>query len=234
MPFQCPKCGKFFKTEKTIRKHMERKIPCDRKFICQKCNKEFKTKQNYNTHINRKTSCKPIQGDPTKQADNPNKTCMYCYKKFVNTQNRNRHYNVCKIKNGGMSMLFDTIMENQKKEIVKLKEEQNRELDKLKKENNKKLNDLMKEINILKNNKIQPMEPMEGVVNNNITNNITNNNTVNLNVTLLGNSTTEGNYKITEHFRGKGLKIIDGPLEENAKNLQIIDKIDIIIKNSHF
>lgn len=57
--------------------------------------------------MNRKTPCEPIAGDPTKNT--PPNTCHFCYKKMKNKYNLRNHFDTCKIKNGGMNILFDEI-----------------------------------------------------------------------------------------------------------------------------
>ena len=214
MPFSCEKCGRELKTLKTLERHMNRKIPCDKIYKCPKCNKEFKLKKRYTEHLKRKTPCKPIQGNPTEEIDDPKRTCNYCYKKFTQFSSLKRHYKTCKVKNGGMRMLFGTIMKEQKREINKLKK---------------------KIAGMEKNQKNQVIPVAVNNINNNINNTINNtvNNTINLNVNILGYNSSESHDKIRNHFRGHALRIMDGPLDENAGNLQIINKIDAMIKNSY-
>lgn len=59
--FACIKCKKEFKSKQELKRHLNRKIPCDRKLQCKRCKKEFKTKQHLNQHINRKTNCEIIE-----------------------------------------------------------------------------------------------------------------------------------------------------------------------------
>ena len=88
---------------------MMKKIPCDRKLKCDKCNIIFKNISNLKRHINRKNPCEPITGDPTQPT--PMNTCHFCYRKFAHKQSLHNHFNTCKIKNGGMDLLFKKIEE---------------------------------------------------------------------------------------------------------------------------
>jgi len=106
-PLVCKKCNRKFGAIQTLDRHLKKKIPCDRVLKCKKCNKEFKLKANLLRHQNRKTPCEPIQGDPTIKVG-PN-TCIYCRKVFKSKYNVTAHLNICKIKNGGMEILFDEV-----------------------------------------------------------------------------------------------------------------------------
>lgn len=104
---KCNKCDKVFSTATNLQKHMNKKTPCYKILRCEKCNKIFNHKGAFNKHKNRKTPCEPIQGNPMENT--PKNTCHFCYKKFKNKYNLKNHFNVCKIKNGGMSLLFEKI-----------------------------------------------------------------------------------------------------------------------------
>lgn len=117
---ECKKCGTKFGTIQNLENHTKKKIPCDRVLKCEKCNKIFKHKGHLNTHMNRKTPCEPIQGDPTKQT--PENACHFCYKKFKSKYSLKNHFNVCKIKNGGMALLFKKV-ERLEKENKEMKEQ---------------------------------------------------------------------------------------------------------------
>ena len=104
---QCKKCERKFSTASNLEKHLKKKIPCNRVLKCEKCEKVFKYESEFKKHQDRKTPCEPIQGDPTKET--PENTCHFCYKKFSGKQALNRHYNICKIKNGGMVLLFNEV-----------------------------------------------------------------------------------------------------------------------------
>ena len=112
-PLVCKKCNRKFGTLQKLERHLKKKIPCDRVLTCEKCNKVFKQLGHLTKHQNRKTLCEPIQGDPTIKVG-PN-TCIYCRKVFKSKYNVTAHLGVCKIKNGGMEILFD--------EVKRLKEE---------------------------------------------------------------------------------------------------------------
>jgi uncharacterized C2H2 Zn-finger protein len=104
---QCKKCRKPFSTASNLDKHLKKKRDCSSVLKCNKCEKIFKYESDLKKHENRKTMCEPIHGDPTKQT--PKNTCHFCYKKLSNTQSIQRHYNICKIKNGGMALLFKEV-----------------------------------------------------------------------------------------------------------------------------
>ena len=120
MATECKKCGIKFGSFQNLEKHLNKKIPCNRTLKCEKCNKIFKHKGHLNSHMNRKTPCEPIQGDPTKKT--PENACHFCYKKFKSKYNLKKHFNICKIKNGGMGLLFKKV-ERLEKENRAMKEQ---------------------------------------------------------------------------------------------------------------
>jgi hypothetical protein len=117
----CDKCDKTFSDTRGLERHKKKKAPCDRKLKCDKCNKVFKHISNLKRHQNRKNPCDPILGDPTKNT--PPNTCHFCYRKFAHKQSLTNHFNICKIKNGGMSLLFKKI-EDLTNEVKQLKQNQ--------------------------------------------------------------------------------------------------------------
>jgi hypothetical protein len=121
-PLVCKRCNRKFGTLQKLERHAKKKIPCDRTLECEKCNKEFKQLGHLKKHQNRKTPCEPIQGDPTVKVG-PD-TCIYCRKVFKSKYNVKAHLGVCKIKNGGMEILFD--------EVKRLKEENKKIQEKVK------------------------------------------------------------------------------------------------------
>ena len=104
---KCVKCGCSFSTHQMLEKHSKKKIPCDRLIECKKCLKKFTQPCDLKRHNRRKTPCEPIQGNPCNKT--PNNSCHFCGKQFSNKSCRNRHFNVCKIKNGGMMLLFEKV-----------------------------------------------------------------------------------------------------------------------------
>lgn len=115
----CPKCVKTFSSQYSLTSHMNRKIPCDRTIKCGVCQKQFTRLHDLKKHQNRKTSCEPIQGNPIEQV--PPLTCHFCYKLFKNKYSLKRHFNTCKIMNGGMALLFKRVeqLENENRELKK-------------------------------------------------------------------------------------------------------------------
>lgn len=103
----CKKCNKKLSSTQGLEKHLKRKIPCDKVIHCPKCDKIFKTTQLLLTHQNRKTPCEPIVGNPTEPT--PKNACMFCGRQLSSKQSLKNHFNTCKIKNGGMALLFEKV-----------------------------------------------------------------------------------------------------------------------------
>ena len=101
----CKKCDRVFSSFQSLERHGDRKISCVRVLKCDKCGKVFSQISNLQSHVQRKNTCEPIQGNTHQQT--PPDTCHFCYQKFKNKYNLANHYKVCKIKNGGMNLLFD-------------------------------------------------------------------------------------------------------------------------------
>jgi uncharacterized C2H2 Zn-finger protein len=139
----CKLCNRKFGAIQTLERHMKKKIQCNRMLSCEKCGMTFKRSNDLKKHQNRKTMCEPIQGDPTIKVG-PD-TCIYCRKVFKSKYNMKAHLGICKIKNGGMELLFD--------EVKRLKDE------------NKKIHHEIKE---LKNN---PQQQIQNNINNTTNNN---------------------------------------------------------------
>jgi len=112
MVIKCELCNKEFKSLRNFNKHKTRKYPCNKQFKCDKCNAVFRDNYVLNRHLRRKTSCEPIQGNPLEPIPN-SLTCRFCYKPFKHKSSLKRHFWTCKIKNGGMPILFKKINELQ-------------------------------------------------------------------------------------------------------------------------
>lgn len=106
-PLECKRCKKIFSSIQILERHMKKKNPCNRTIKCEKCGKVFKQLGHLKKHLDRKTPCEPIQGNPTIKVG-PD-TCIYCRKVFKSKYSVKSHYNVCKIKNGGMDILFEEV-----------------------------------------------------------------------------------------------------------------------------
>lgn len=106
-PLECKKCKKKFGVFQALERHMNKKNSCDRVLKCKKCGKEFKRLNDMKKHQERKTPCEPILGDPTIKVGPT--TCIYCRKVFKSKYNVKAHHNICKIKNGGMEILFEEV-----------------------------------------------------------------------------------------------------------------------------
>ena len=106
-PLECKRCKKKFSSVQILERHMKKKNPCNRTIRCEKCGKVFKQLGHLKKHLDRKTPCEPIQGNPTVKVG-PD-TCIYCRKVFKSKYSVKSHYNICKIKNGGMNILFEEV-----------------------------------------------------------------------------------------------------------------------------
>ena len=116
----CSKCNRKFTTFYGLDRHIQKKIPCDRVLNCKKCKRVFKQKNDLKRHTNRKTSCDPIHGNMLVSIkDN---RCQFCGKEFKSKYSLKNHYVTCKIKNGGMESLFNTLL-RQQAEIDNLKKQ---------------------------------------------------------------------------------------------------------------
>jgi hypothetical protein len=114
---------------------------------CYDCGKCFKTRGNLKKHKNRKTPCL-IRNVDEKDKSNPNR-CIFCNKILKNKRNLKRHYVTCRIKNGGIDILYEKIKyEEIKRENDKLKQEKE-ELEEKYKRLEEKYNEEVKEKNII-------------------------------------------------------------------------------------
>jgi hypothetical protein len=104
---KCIKCGREFSTHQMLIKHSKRKTPCNRVIECTKCLKKFKQPSDLERHYRRITPCEPIQGNPCDAT--PVNACHFCKRQLSNKACLRRHFNVCKIKNGGMALLFEKV-----------------------------------------------------------------------------------------------------------------------------
>ncbi|MCK4968665.1 MAG: hypothetical protein KAS12_06420 [Candidatus Aenigmarchaeota archaeon] len=91
------------------------------KYRCYNCGKSFKDNQGLIRHKNRKTPC-IIQDIKPEDINNPNK-CQFCNKVLKTKRNLIRHFDTCKIKNGGADILYAKVkheneLAEQKKQLI--------------------------------------------------------------------------------------------------------------------
>jgi hypothetical protein len=94
----CSKCNKTFCSNKTLQKHLEKKIPCDRKIKCDKCGKTFGDITQLKRHSeNRKTPCEAIVGNVPPVIRKDDIKCQFCGRTFTTEARLNNHIDKCKI-----------------------------------------------------------------------------------------------------------------------------------------
>ena len=94
--YKCEKCGKNFKEERFLKKHLSRKDPCDTIYECDKCHRKFKEERFYLGHMDRKTPCAP-DSIPVVSIDNVENRCHMCGKEYANAYNLKRHQKNCNV-----------------------------------------------------------------------------------------------------------------------------------------
>lgn len=55
--YTCKNCNKLFSTKQSLNRHLNKKIPCNKKIICIKCGLTFDTKQHLSNHLKMKGNC---------------------------------------------------------------------------------------------------------------------------------------------------------------------------------
>jgi hypothetical protein len=123
------------------------------KYKCYNCGKSFPDNPHLKRHKNRKTPCL-IQDVKPENVRNPNK-CHYCNKIFQCKQNLLRHFRTCKIKNGGVEILYGKIIHEQqmqeelddlKKQLTNQKKDADERLEYVKKQEEKTKKKLKKKL----------------------------------------------------------------------------------------
>jgi hypothetical protein len=93
-----------------MRKVRNKKI--NDKHKCYECGKYFRDSYDLKKHKNRKTPCL-IRNIDEENKSNPYR-CIYCNKILKNKRNLIKHYDSCKIKNGGLDILYEKIKHEEK------------------------------------------------------------------------------------------------------------------------
>lgn len=92
------------------------------KYKCHICGKKFRAPALLRRHKERKTLCLIREVAP-EQLDNSNR-CIFCNKIFSRKDNLVKHHKTCKIKNGGVELLTDSVRYEQEIRILKEKDRQ--------------------------------------------------------------------------------------------------------------
>jgi hypothetical protein len=170
---------------------------------CEKCNRIFKYQRDLTRHRKRKTPCKPIAGDPTKvTGDNK---CHFCYRQMANKKSLKNHFRTCKIKNGGMELLFHELAK------LKSKEEQ-----------------MLKKIELLERKDGIVQHP---VVNNyNTINNVMNHHNTTLNINLMNFDSPDHVDRLKLLLKDTVPAILGAPVQVNVEHMvQVKDRIQQLV-----
>jgi hypothetical protein len=203
---KCDKCFKTFSNYEGLKRHNNKQILCDRIIECKKCHKQFPTITKLNLHNKRITRCDPVIGDTTKTT--PPDTCHFCGRSFNRTSSLTRHFNTCKIKNGGMRYLFDTIKKQQEQ-----------------------IDDQNKILLTLVKKQTPDINGNENVVGNG--NNIIKNhfNTI-LNIQLIGFDSEENNDKMIQIIKNTAFDILSMDIKSDIPTQkQVFDRLLTIAEN---
>lgn len=114
MSFNCEKCRKGFKDRGSLRSHLNRKRPCISDLQCPKCYIKFNNISVLTRHLQRKTPCDAIMKEFDETSEN---LCIYCQRSYSTSSSLNRHYQTCKIKNGGMELLAQEVLIRENREL---------------------------------------------------------------------------------------------------------------------
>ena len=125
--FKCTKCKEKFSCKKTLKRHLNKKFPCDKitSYNCIICNKSYYSKTDYTRHVNRKYPCKLIDDSSLKSSENNNNLnnsnnlnnnnnlnneykCIDCNKTYTTKRSYKRHIKLF-CKNSDKHLLYDII-----------------------------------------------------------------------------------------------------------------------------
>lgn len=144
------------------------------KHKCNICNRTFRDECNLRKHKNKKRPCLIVNvTEEIKQ--NPNR-CAFCNRIFSTKYNLSVHHKTCKIKNGGLDIIYDKV-KIEHDDNKKLREENER----ITKENSELIKEMMKFHELMLEKMNEMIKNQSSTININNTNNITNNNNITIN-----------------------------------------------------
>lgn len=83
---KCVKCGRVLSSKQALKRHLNRKNPCDKRYICDRCNQEFNNNKSLIKHVNRKNPCSTQY------------KCEHCKFEFEYELEYYKHYKNCDIR----------------------------------------------------------------------------------------------------------------------------------------
>lgn len=149
---------------------------------CYSCGKTFRDESDFNRHKNRKTPCL-IRDIKPEDIKHPNR-CIYCNKILSKQAHLERHHKTCKIKNGGMNMLFDKVKYEEAIRIMQEERDRDKEeRDRDKEESDKLLAEMRKEMDEMKK-KMEELQKTNANVTNVNNGTVVNGNVNNVNIVI--------------------------------------------------
>ena len=97
MSYICKKCQKSFTSQRYLKQHQNKKIPCDKIHRCNKCDNVFNTAYILRKHMERKTPCAPDLV-PVIKGNNKENKCHMCGKTYSSKSNLKKHQKKCSVK----------------------------------------------------------------------------------------------------------------------------------------
>lgn len=143
---------------------------------CYNCGKVFRDEHNFKRHKERKTACLIREINET-DLKNPNR-CIYCNKIFSKKENLTRHHKTCKVKNGGLNVLYDKTRYEEQIRIIKEEKDQEIEalehkMQKMHEDHAKQMQEMMERMSKLEQKPTAVNNTVNNVNNVNIDNSVT-------------------------------------------------------------
>jgi len=119
MVVKCEKCQKKFTAQYRLDQHMNRTVPCTRRYACVKCSREFQSQRHLDRHMDRVTPCVPDEV-PVILDNNKENRCQYCNKTYANKSSLTRHLKICN-KEVSMQAIMNMLKANNEQLLEQLK-----------------------------------------------------------------------------------------------------------------